>query len=71
MMSSHQAPWPTPLMTSGARYSSVPTKLFARPSGTATSVTGSGATFFLYAPQLPSACPSACTCQQGSFLAAR
>ena len=38
----HLAPCPTPLMTSGARYSSVPTKLFARASGTATSVTGEG-----------------------------
>ena len=31
----HPGPWPTPLMTSGARYSSVPTKEFALASGTA------------------------------------
>ena len=37
------AVWPTPLMISGARYSSVPTNELARPSGTATSVTSSAA----------------------------
>lgn len=31
------AAWPAALMTSGARYSSVPTKLFARADGSATS----------------------------------
>ena len=35
MTGAHPAPWPTPLMTSGARYSSVPTKELARASGTA------------------------------------
>ena len=42
----------------------MPTKLFARPSGTATSVTGSGATRFLSAPHLPSAWPSPSACSQ-------
>lgn len=35
---STEGPWPVPLMISGARYSSVPTKELARPSGSAISV---------------------------------
>lgn len=54
-------PWPVPLMISGARYSSVPTKELARPSGSAISVNCSDSAAVLFSALLP-----CCLCKHDS-----
>jgi hypothetical protein len=61
---STEGPWPVPLMISGARYSSVPTKELARPSGSAISTSCSASAAALFSALLPCCfCRHSARCQ--------